>query len=295
LTPRKDKLSFDEVSGLLAIAGEYGLDQIKYSGGEPTLYDGLGRLIRKNKQDGVKNVSVTTNGILLEDRAEELVKAGVDEINITLDTLDPRIYKSLCGGSEAQLKKVLRGIRRLHEMGYQGFNINCVMTPKNIADIPILERFASTYGQKLRLITFVEVSGTPESRGLQAGSDIEGWIKDLRKTSEFWGVAKDASGKVMAREHRTKGTASLEIVHSCTDCDVCGRSYALRLTSDGKLKPCLTYEVAEIDVISPFRGGDMGEVRFRFEQAIALKKYGLIKYFFTPKRTKFRKLLSEES
>ena len=287
ITPRKEVLSFDELSGLMDISCEYGVDQIKYSGGEPLLYKSLSKLIRLNKKNDIAHVSITTNGILLEDKVDELIASGVDEINITLDTLNPSTYTKLCRGSEQDLAKVLRGIKRIYESGYENFSINSVMTSRNLVDIPSLEEFCKSLGKKLRLITFVEISGTPESKNLAKSSNVNDLILQLRE------AADKQSGRETARESLTKDGGQLEIVHSCTDCDICGRNYPLRLTTDGKLKPCLSYEIAEIDVITPSRQKKLDEVRFRFEQAIALKKYGLVKYFFQPKRHEHRSLLSE--
>ena len=268
----RERIKPGEFKRLTEIANEFGLDEIKYSGGEPLAYAGLIALIKAAKELGIRKTSVTTNGILLEDKLEALAGAGLDELSISLDTLNPEVFIKLNRGTEEQFKKTLRGIVRAKHYPFQT-NLNMSLTKYNVQELNEMRRYAREQGFPLRLISFIPLDINEKNA---VATDSRTVFEALKKEAKSIEKGNTAAYTTL---HMPEGETLILVDSSCFSCDVCGESYALRLTTDGRLKPCLISERGEIDVITPLREGDIAEVKKRFRQAIMLKKCGLMRYF----------------
>jgi len=174
------------------------------------------------------DLSLTTNGIFLAERARVLADAGFDRVNVSLDSLNPDIYSKITGGCEDDLNKVLKGIDAAINAGLTPLKLNMVMLKENEDEVWDLIDFARDKGVILQLIELLDLEG----RGL--GGDLVKIEKELEKRAD----------RIVTREmHRRRKYfiegAEIEVVRPIDNTEFCANCTRLRVTSDGKLKPCL--------------------------------------------------------
>ena len=231
--PHNEILRYEELLRICRAALQLGIRKFKITGGEPLLRKGCSNFIANLKQlDGAEQVTLTTNGTLLAQQLPALIAAGVDSINVSLDTLDAAYYTELTGGS---LDSVLQSLRELQAAGIP-FKLNCVPLAENgLTDIMQLLKLAHSYNAPLRFIELMPLDCNADLKGL-SGSEI-------RSQLEQAGLAlqPDAQryGNGPANYWRISGykmpVGFIEPLHN-KFCAVCNR---VRLTSIGMLKPCL--------------------------------------------------------
>lgn len=191
LLPYEDILSYEEITDMVRYAVDQGIDKVRLTGGEPLIRRDIVHLVEMLSDiEGIKDLSMTTNGILLKDYAGALAKAGLDRVNVSLDTLDPEKYRRITRGGD--LLKAIEGVESAQREGLNPVKINTVVHRGFTEDDQRnLEDFCNRNGLELRLIREMDLN---------------------------------------------KGTFSVVEGGSGGDCKNCNR---LRLTSDGRLKPCL--------------------------------------------------------
>ncbi len=267
----KDILTYEEIIRIVRIGAGLGLRKIRITGGEPLARKNIQYLVEKLKEiDGIEELSMTTNGLLLEQYAEELKEKGLDRINVSLDSLSPEKYKEITRGGD--LERVLRGIKRAYEIGLSPLKINTVII-RGINDTEI-ERFAEytiDNPYQIRFIEFMPGKDNAWSEDHMVPMDeirerIEKNVGPLepvkRKKSgpaEYFTLqgAKGLIGFISAVTHRF--------------CSSCNR---LRLTADGKLRPCLFSEKV-IDLKSALRDGASDqEIERLLLQSVDIKPKG---------------------
>ena len=216
---------------IVRVAAKFGIQKVKFSGGEP--------LFRKDFEDilsclpPLKEVSATTNGILLEKRAKSLKAAGLDRVNISLDTLVPEKYEKITGAPPGSLEKVIRGIDSAVEAGLTPVKLNMVLL-KGINDneIDSMMTFIQPYKGKiiLQLIELMDID-----------PKISKYMIDSRVLEKS--LAERASEvKVRHLHHRKKyiiNGVEVEFVRPMDNSEFCAYCSRLRVTADGKFKPCL--------------------------------------------------------
>lgn len=237
----KDILSFEELTEVVAACAQLGVRKVRLTGGEPLVRRGLPELVRMIRAvPGVEELAMTTNATLLAPVAAELHHAGLDRLNVSLDTLDAARYAELtCGGS---LEDALAGLAAARDAGFSHTKVNCVlMGGVNDADVPRLAELARTEPIDVRFIELMPMgpcAGWPKARFVPAETVLEAvpGLVPLRRdgVAELW----HAPGWV--------GNVGLIRPMSHRFCDGCSR---IRVTADGRLKPCL-HSAAEI----PLRG-----------------------------------------
>ena len=199
--PRADFLSYEEIAAVAREAAGLGITKIRLTGGEPLVKKDIAVLVRLLKSiPGVREVGLTTNGTLLGPLAAQLKDAGLDRINVSLDTLDPDKYREITRGGD--IAAVLRGIDAAAAAGFRNTKINMVLIPGvNEGDAEAMAAFCRAKGIALQRIHHYS----------------------LRERGD--------GGDPLAAERP----------HACARCN------RIRLTADGKLKPCL-FSDAEIAV-----------------------------------------------
>ena len=231
--PHNEILRYEELLSICRAALQLGIRKFKITGGEPLLRKGCSDFIASLKQlDGVEQVTLTTNGTLLAQQLPELIKAGVDSINVSLDTLDAAYYTELTGGS---LGNVLQALQELQAAGIP-FKLNCVPLAENgLADIMQLLKLAHRYNAPLRFIELMPLDCNTNLHGL-SGSEIR---KQLEQAGLQLQPDAQRYGNGPASYWRISGykmpVGFIEPLHN-KFCAVCNR---VRLTSVGMLKPCL--------------------------------------------------------
>ena len=247
-------LRFDEIVRLVKIFCSLGIKNVKITGGEPLVRRGAVGLIKEIKSiDGVEKVSMTTNGILLSENLEALVEAGVDSINISLDTLDRQKYLNITGFDG--LDTVLKAIDECRAFPEMKVKINTVnMAEYNRDEICSLADYAAEVGATLRFI---------EMMPLGLGTGFGGYNQDeiMAVLEEAYGPAKTINEEVgsgPAKYYSFEGMEGRIGFISPMSHKFCGSCNRIRLTSEGLLRPCLGSDVG-IDLRMPMREGASDE------------------------------------
>ena len=237
----RDILSFEELTEVVAACARLGVRKVRLTGGEPLARRGLPELVRMIRAvPGVEELAMTTNATLLAPVAAELRAAGLDRLNVSLDTLDAARYAELTRGGS--LEDALAGLAAARDSGFSHTKVNCVlMGGVNDADVPRLAELARTEPIDVRFIELMPMgpcAGWPKARFVPAETALGAvpGLVPLRRdgVAELW----HAPGWV--------GNVGLIRPMSHRFCDGCSR---IRVTADGRLKPCL-HSAAEI----PLRG-----------------------------------------
>ena len=235
--PRADLLTYEEILAIARAGVRLGFRRFRVTGGEPLLRPGIvdfvARLIRI---PGVESVQMTTNGTRLPRLARPLYEAGLRRINISLDALDPALYRAITGG---ELAPVLEGLRAVKALGFESVKLNTVLIRgRNDGQILPLVRFAAAHDVPIRFIELMPVSLTEmldESNFLPAAE--AGRIIAAEDEME----PMDAPlGFGPARYFRLKRSGAIVgLIGALTDLHFCQRCNKMRLTADGRLRPCL--------------------------------------------------------
>jgi GTP 3',8-cyclase len=251
--PRGDLLQDDEICRLVRLFAKLGFSKFRLTGGEPTVRENIAGLVRRiRKTSGVREVAMTTNGMLLSRLAVPLARAGLRRINVRLDTLDPEKFRSM--SRLGNLDEVWAGILAAENAGLE-IKINAVVLRgfNDTKDAIELARMSLARSWHIR---FLEVMPLGELSGFQRGSIVA--ESELRETlTAALGPlapveAKNPGGA--ARLYRLPNAAGMiGFISSVTQpfCSACGRA---RLTADGHLRLCLLRE-NEVDLRTPLRAG----------------------------------------
>ncbi len=268
LVSHEDILSYEEIHTIVQAAAELGINKIRITGGEPLLRSGLPGLIEMLASiDAIDDISLTTNGILLAGYATELKSAGLQRVNVSLDTLKQDKFESITRG--AQLSDVLGSIEIAKSAGLEPVKLNTVVMA-GINDDELLDFAHKTIddGWHVRFIELMPVGG--ESTGnllFVPVSDIKQRLEVLGKLEPCFHNAGNGPAKYF-RFPQAKGTIGFITPVSEHFCFHCNR---LRLTADGKLRLCLLGE-DEIDLREPLRSGiSSAGLKQLIEEAVARK------------------------
>ena len=229
------EISDEMVVSVARAAAQLGVRSLKFTGGEPLLRRDLAGLIAQMPQD--LDISLTTNGIFLAEQAGPLAEAGLDRVNVSLDSLRPQTYRSITGGREGDLEKVLAGIDAARAAGLAPIKLNVVILKENEAEISDLIDFCREKGLILQLIELLDL----RHQGLSG--NIDAIERRLAARAD----------RVRVREmHRRKkyflDGAEVEVVRPMDNTEFCANCTRLRVTSDGKIKPCLLRSDNLVDI-----------------------------------------------
>lgn len=263
---RADHLTADEIVRIVEQSTTLGFRKFRLTGGEPLVRKDIVEIARRIWElPGVQTLGISTNGVLLKELAAPLKQAGVRSVNISLDALDPDIYRQLTGG---RLDAALEGIGAAAAAGFEVVKLNCVML-RGINDnqiIPLAE-FGATLGMPVRFIELMPLSpgGPIDDRHFFSVTDA---MARLTAHRPLQSATDKPTGHGPARYFRY-GNGHVGFIGSITCEDFCASCNKLRLTADGKLRPCLGRH-GEIDLMPALRG-DTGEITEIFHEAIANK------------------------
>ncbi len=162
---RAELLTFEEMAHFVRVATPLGIDKIRLTGGEPLMRRDLHRLVRMLVEiPGIRDVGLTTNGLLLAEQAQALYDAGLRRINVSLDTLDPGRFRQVA--RRDGLERVLDGIAAAKEAGFRPIKVNAVsIRGLNDVDVTPLARYAREHGLELRFIEYMPIGAEPWERG----------------------------------------------------------------------------------------------------------------------------------
>lgn len=238
--PREELLSFEEIERLAKIFVDLGVRKIRLTGGEPLLRKDLPLLIEKLiKIEGLKDIGLTTNGTLLEHMAQQLKKAGLKRINVSLDALDDALFKSI-NDSHIGSGKVLKGIEKAREIGLE-VKVNMVVK-KGMNDQEIVPM--ATYFKEQRItLRYIEFMDVGQTNGWNFSKVItkKEMFDTLTNHYELNPVEASYIGEV-AKRYRYNGTdTEVGFITSVSEsfCSTCTRA---RISADGKVFTCLFAE-----------------------------------------------------
>jgi cyclic pyranopterin phosphate synthase len=258
-------LSYEEIRTVVYAAAELGMNRIRLTGGEPLVRAELPKLVRMLSQiEGIEELFLTTNGTFLKRHALELKQAGLTRVNVSLDTLKADRFQYITRLGE--LKDVLEGIEAARDAGLQPVKINTVVM-RGINDDEVLDFAKMTYkdGWHVRFIELMPFKGVAEFV-----PSIE-----LRQHIELLGKLEPCTpiiGSGPAIYYRLSGAAgTIGFISPVTELSFCSRCNRIRLTPDGRLRPCLLAE-DEIDLKMPLRNNaSMEELKRLILKTVASK------------------------
>jgi cyclic pyranopterin phosphate synthase len=242
---KAELLTFEEIAHFVRVAAPLGIDKIRLTGGEPLMRRDLERLVRMVVAiPGIRDVGLTTNGLLLAEHAQTLYDAGLRRINVSLDTLDPGRFREL--SRRDGLDKVLNGIAAAKQAGFAPIKINAVVIRGvNAQDVAPLARYAREHDLEMRYIEYMPIGAEAWERGkVYFAHEI---LEQIEREVCPLVPAEDYDPRAPAMDFRyTDGRGRTGIIASISRpfCLSCNR---VRLTSDGKLRNCL-FALDEVDV-----------------------------------------------
>ncbi len=268
--PRSEILTFEEIERLARICVErYDFDGIRLTGGEPTIRAHITTLVSKLAALGV-DVAMTTNGATLRNCAHDLREAGLNRINISLDTLDREKFARMTRRDE--LDNVLLGIEAAKSAGFDPVKINAVVERgANDDEIVDLARFGRDEGVEVRFIEFMPLDASDEwQRGKVVGQD-----EIVARLAEEWPLElMPARGAAPADRWRyLDGGGTVGVIPTVTK-PFCGDCDRVRLTADGQFRTCL-FATDEFDLRAALRNGETDEqIAERIRAAVGTKWAG---------------------
>jgi GTP 3',8-cyclase len=276
--PRAEILNFDEITRLVRIASDLGVTKIRITGGEPLVRQNVLQLFRQlSELTKITDIGISTNGSLLAKRLENgetvaraLVKRRVRTANISLDTLDRKMYQAITGRDF--LPQTLQGIAAAQEAGFESVKLNAVlMRGRNEDVLPDLARFARTGNLLLRFIELMPVTTTDvltDANFLSVGEArrrLEGEFGPLIPEPGFKTNGPASYFRFADSQQRIGFIGAMTNLHFCESCN------KLRLTCEGKLRPCLGSHL-EFDIKLPMRQGASDEDLRRFFGEVVERK-----------------------
>ena len=255
--PKEEILSFEEITFLVSIFVELGVEKIRITGGEPLMRNNLQHLVfLLNAVSGIKDLTLTTNGYLLEQQAEALKKSGLSRITVSLATLDDELFKTMNGrGFDTQ--RVLAGIESARRAGLSPIKINSVVQ-KDVNDHTIVDlaRHFKGTGMIVRFIEYMDV-GNLNSWKLNEVVPASEILEKIDTELPLEPLSPNYSGEVASRYKYKDGSGEIGIISSVSQ-PFCGQCTRARLSTDGRLYTCLFGETG-LNLRDPMRDGATSE------------------------------------
>lgn len=249
--PRETLLTFEEIEKLVLIFSQIGVDKLRLTGGEPLLRRDLPVLIQLLKRNGrIKDIALTTNGILLEEQADELYQSGLNRITVSLDTLKPDRFKMLT--RRETFDRVKAGIAAVNKVGFEGLKLDTVaLRGFNEDELADLIEYGKSVDAEVRFIEYMDVGGANDwsMDKVLSQADI------LLSLTQRYGPIEpmEERGAAPAQRFLMQDGTTFGIIPSTTSpfCAACDRC---RLTADGLWFLCL-YAKTGTDLRQPLRAG----------------------------------------
>ncbi|MAV60425.1 MAG: GTP 3',8-cyclase MoaA [Euryarchaeota archaeon] len=234
--PRRAFLSFDEIEKVVKSCKKLGLEKVRITGGEPLLRPKLPDLIKKLSKLNL-DIALTTNASLLRDHAEELSKAGLNRVTISLDALDQDIHSKMTD-SNTSVEAVLDGIDAAIEFGLTPVKVNCVVQ-KGVNESEV-KKLVDHFRNTDVIVRFIEYMDVGRTNGWQLGQVIPSndLINYLQKYFDLVPVDPISSGDVAKRWAHSDGSGEIGVISSVSS-PFCGDCVRARLSANGYLHTCL--------------------------------------------------------
>ena len=234
--PRRAFLSFDEIEKVVRACVPLGLDKVRLTGGEPLLRPGLSDLVNRLSDAGV-DIALTTNGSLLRRYAQDLSKAGLKRVTISLDAIDEDVHQQM-SDSSVTVAHILDGIEAAREAGLSPIKVNCVIR-RGVNEeqaSKLVHHFRDT-GVIVRFIEFMDVGRT---NGWTLGEVIPSrdLLNHLQKEFDLVPMESERPSDVAVRWGHSDGSGEIGLISSVSE-PFCGDCVRARISADGRLFTCL--------------------------------------------------------
>lgn len=248
----KEEITSDEIFQIAKVAKNLGVEKVRLSGGEPLVRSDIVDIVKKLNTLNFKDISITTNGIFLDKYAEDLVNAGLKRVNVSLDTLKPETYK--CITKKDYLSEVKKGILKAVDVGIYPVKINMVVM-KGINDNEIHDMFSFCKDNGL-ILQLIEILETDNCEDNNFNEKYHFDMTPLEK--EFTDLASEVTVRKFMQDRKKYfiDGGEVEIVRPMDNTKFCENCTRLRITPEGKIKPCLLRNDNLVDLISHIRSGD---------------------------------------
>ena len=266
----RDFLNFNEFETLVQAFARLGMKKIRITGGEPALRKDLTDIIRLCKQtSGIENVAITTNGYNLVKHAQDWADAGLDALNVSVDSLDPRMFNLITGHNK--LQKVLDGLSLAQQVGIERIKLNAVlMKGFNLSQF---DQYLDWIKSQSLTVRFIELMETGDNRAFFSEQHVSGESIKQRLLSEGWSevIRGKLAGPAQEFFHPDyQGRVGLIMPYSKDFCANCNR---LRMSSTGKLHLCLFAEQG-VDIRPMLADGDINGTCEALQMAMHSKVSG---------------------
>lgn len=249
------EMSSQEIERISVIARKIGIKKIRLSGGEPLIREDIIDIIKRISSLRFQDVSLTTNGTLLEEYALPLKDAGLNRVNVSFDTLNPQTYRFITHSN--YVDQVKKGIKKAAEVGLYPVKVNMVvMKGLNHREIWDMFQFCKENGAILQIIELLKTESCPDS------DFFEDYHYDMNIIEEeLIEKATDIKTRPFMQDRKKYflDGGEIEVVRPMDNTEFCKNCTRLRITPDGKLKPCLLRNDNLVDLMEPIRRGDSDE------------------------------------
>jgi cyclic pyranopterin phosphate synthase len=271
---RDEILSYEEIAEVVRVMAGVGLRKIRITGGEPLVRRDLPALVRMIRAvPQIEDVALSTNAVLLEEHADELRDAGVDRLNVSLDSLRPERIDAIsrrAGSAEA----IFRGLAAAERVGFAPIKVNCVvMRGRNDDEVA---DFAAITRERPWHVRFIEVMPTGDNLGVSADEFVSSdeMLENVRRIGDLQPV-RGPAGNGPARYFALPGAVGTVGVITPMSHNYCERCNRMRLTADGQLRPCLFGHI-QTNLRDPLRAGEPLEPLIRHTLAIKPERHWLV-------------------
>lgn len=246
---KSSEMAVEEISRLLKIAKDINIEKIRISGGEPLVRKDIVEIIRETRKYDFKDISITTNGVLLKKYAKDLYGAGLNRVNVSLDTLNPETYNFITRKNNLQLVK--EGIIEAANAGLAPIKVNMVvMEGINDTEIWDMFNFCKENGAILQLIELIESDSCNDNeKNINYHYDLSQVERELESKASHVKARKFMQDR---KKYFIDG-GEIEVVKPMDNTQFCKNCTRLRITPDGMIKPCLLRNDNLIDIITPIR------------------------------------------
>ncbi len=292
---REEILSFEEITKFVRAIIPLGIKKVRLTGGEPLLRRDLERLIKMLSELPIEDLSLTTNGFLLKEKAKVLKLAGLRRITVSLPSLKDEVFSKLVGRN-VKVSHILEGIEEALRVGLKPVKVNvCVVRGLNDGEIVDIAKFFKGMGVVVRFIEFMDV-GNLNGWSLDRVFSVKEMLQLLKEHFELEPMEKSYRGEVAERYRYVDDGVEVGFISSITQ-PFCGDCNRLRLTADGKVLTCL-FAQDGYDVKSLIRSGATEEEIREFilhiwsqrEDRYSEKRLEMLKEGIRPKKVEMFKI-----
>lgn len=252
----------NEIGKLIEIASKFGVDKVKLTGGEPMIRPDIISIVQELNKFNLKDLSMTTNGVKLAEKASELRRAGLNRINISLDTLDPEVYEEITGHSK--LNQVLKGIDAAIDEDLWPVKLNMLLLKGvNDDEVEELMEYSINKGTILQIIELLFTRDIADIYG-EYHESLDFIEEKLKGKADY----VETRWLMQARKKYLINNGQIEIVNPMHNSEFCNYCTRIRATPDGYLKPCLMRNDNLVDILKPIRSGKDELIQEAFREAI---------------------------